>query len=139
MRYLIDTNIFVFFASDNFHALSNDVLSLLDNYENKIYVSSESVKEAIHLFQNERFQVKKWKKSEDILHFIKHEWGITINYVREEHLQTLANLDLVPDHNDPTDRLIIAQAITERIPLISSDRKFEHYRKQSLDFIFNPR
>jgi PIN domain nuclease of toxin-antitoxin system len=35
--------------------------------------------------------------------------------------------------------MIIAQAITEGLPLVSSDRKFEHYRKQSLDFIFNPR
>jgi PIN domain nuclease of toxin-antitoxin system len=50
---------------------------------------------------------------------------------------TLASLNRVENHNDPNDRLIIAQAITEKLPLISSDRKFEHYRKQNLQFIYN--
>jgi PIN domain nuclease of toxin-antitoxin system len=139
MRYLIDTNILVFYASDNFHALDKDVLYLIEDYENRIYISSESVKEAIHLLQNKRVEVEKWKTPEDIIRYIREELGYTINYVKEEHLYTLAHLDVVPGHNDPSDRLIIAQAITERLPLISSDRMFEHYRKQNLDFIFNPR
>ncbi|HBK32640.1 MAG TPA: PIN domain nuclease, partial [Porphyromonadaceae bacterium] len=42
-------------------------------------------------------------------------------------------------HNDPADRLIIAQAITEKMPLISSDHKFELYREYHLDFIYNKR
>jgi PIN domain nuclease of toxin-antitoxin system len=46
---------------------------------------------------------------------------------------------IVAGHNDPTDRMIIAQAITEGLLLISSDRMFEHYRKQKLDFVFNRR
>ena len=40
-------------------------------------------------------------------------------------------------HNDPSDHIIISHAITERLPLISSDRRFEFYRKQGLDFVFN--
>ena len=40
-------------------------------------------------------------------------------------------------HNDPSDRLIIAQAIIEKIPIISSDKKFPEYRKQGLEFIPN--
>ncbi|MDR1779439.1 MAG: hypothetical protein LBR50_01745 [Tannerella sp.] len=39
--------------------------------------------------------------------------------------------------NDPSDRLIIAQAITEKIPLISSDKQFPKYRKYGLAFILN--
>jgi PIN domain nuclease of toxin-antitoxin system len=33
--------------------------------------------------------------------------------------------------------MIVAQAITEKMPLISSDTKMKHYRKQRLDFIHN--
>ena len=33
--------------------------------------------------------------------------------------------------------LIIAHAITEHLPLISSDGKFDFYCNQGLDFIFN--
>lgn len=41
------------------------------------------------------------------------------------------------EHNDPSDHVIITHAITEKLPLISSDRKFEYYRAQGLELIFN--
>ena len=138
MRYLIDTNVFLFYASDR-EQLNKDVLQILDDYENLIYVSSESVKEVIHLFQQGRIRTKKWNLPEDIISFIGVDIGFTINYIRHEHLQTFARLDPVKNHNDPSDRLIIAQAIAEKMPLISSDRMFEFYRKQHLNFIFNRR
>ncbi|OAV63386.1 hypothetical protein Barb6_03775 [Bacteroidales bacterium Barb6] len=37
------------------------------------------------------------------------------------------------------DHAIIAQAISDKIPLISSDTKFQYYTGQGLDFIFNKR
>ena len=40
-------------------------------------------------------------------------------------------------HKDPSDHIIIAQAITEHLPLISSDTRFPFYRKQGLDLIVN--
>ena len=39
--------------------------------------------------------------------------------------------------NDPSDRLIISQALTEKMPLISSDIQFPKYVKYGLDFIPN--
>jgi PIN domain nuclease of toxin-antitoxin system len=119
------------------HFLSKDVLYLLEDYSNQFYISSESVKEMIHLFQTRKVIVKKWKTAQDIIFAIEDDWNIGIKYIKREHLVTLAGLDRVENHNDPSDRLIIAQAITENIPLISSDRKFEHYRKQQLQFIYN--
>jgi len=44
---------------------------------------------------------------------------------------------LMEGHNDPSDRLIIAQALTEKIPVISSDAKFPKYRKMGLDLVVN--
>jgi PIN domain nuclease of toxin-antitoxin system len=42
-------------------------------------------------------------------------------------------LELLADK--PSDHIIISHAITERLPLISSDLKFPFYRKQGLDLI----
>lgn len=138
MRYLIDTNIFVYINADP-SQLSREVRQIFEDYESVLYLSSESVKEILHLFQNGKIRTKKWKSAQDVFDSIEKEWNITISYVKKEHLLTLAHLDVVSNHNDPSDRLIIAQAITEKIPLISSDRKFEHYRKQKLNFIYNKR
>jgi PIN domain nuclease of toxin-antitoxin system len=136
MRYLIDTNILVYLTTDA-SWISRDVRNIIDNCENRIYVGSESIKEIIHLFQTGKIRVRTWKCAQDVFDTVEKELGFIINYVKKEHLLTLASLALRPKHNDPSDRLIIAQAITEKMPLISSDTDFIHYRSQKLDFIFN--
>ncbi|GHT51191.1 twitching motility protein PilT [Bacteroidia bacterium] len=136
MRYLIDTNILINMIGDR-GFLSKNVLHIINDYSNLLYLSSESVKELLHLFQAGKIGSKTWKNAKDIVGSIENEWNITIKYVQREHLVTFSTLDRVEKHNDPSDRLIIAQAICEKIPLISSDGKFRHYRKQNLQFIFN--
>jgi len=134
MRCFIDTNIFIFSLGET-HRLKKNVLQFLDDYENQIYVSSESITEFIHLFQQNRIKVN-IKKAEDIFEYIEN-LGYTIKYIKKEHLKTFANLPTVKDHNDPSDRLIISQSITEKITLISSDTVFPLYRKYGLDLIEN--
>jgi PIN domain nuclease of toxin-antitoxin system len=46
------------------------------------------------------------------------------------HLQTLETLPL--HHRDPFDRLLIAQALTERLPIATADRRFAVYGVQLL-------
>ena len=135
MRYLIDTNVLANFVVNNY--ISNDVRAIISDYENQIYVSSESIKEFIHLVQEKRIILNKSIRSLGILDLIENELGFNVKFVAKEHLCTLAKLETVEGHNDPGDRLIIAQAITENIPLISSDTKFPKYTKFGLDFIPN--
>ena len=80
---------------------------------------------------------KKNIRSLDVFDLIENTLGFKVKYVAKEHLRTLTKLNLVEGHNDPSDRLIISQALTEKIPLINSDTKFPKYRKQGLDFIPN--
>jgi len=135
MRYIIDTNVFIKIIKD--YDIFDDIKDILENYENIIYVSSESIKEYVHLVQNGKVIPRKEVRSLDIFDIIENILGFKVKYVTKEHLRTLAKLYLVEGHNDPSDRLIIAQAITEKIPLISSDKKFPKYKKQGLDLISN--
>ena len=135
MRYLIDTNVFVNIIENDF--ISEDVYAILYDYSNQIYISSESIREFIILVQIGKISGIKGKTILDVFDFVEKELGYTVKYVAKEHLCTFAKLDLVEGHNDPTDRLIIAQALTEKMPLISSDTKFPKYRKQGLDLIVN--
>jgi PIN domain nuclease of toxin-antitoxin system len=137
MRYLIDSNILIFIITDQ-DLLTREVQNILDDYGNRIYVPSKCVEELIYLQQADKIDVKRWKCAEDIVHTID-EFGFDIKYVAREHLLTLARLPLLPDHRDPTDRVAIAQAITEKMPIISSDREFPRYRRYGLELVFNRR
>ena len=96
MRYLLDTNIFIYLVIDP-DQLSRDVKAITNRY------------------------------------FIR------ILPVGEEHMDTYARLtlNLAEDHRDPSDHVIIAHAITNRMPLVSSDRKFKFYEDQGLELVFN--
>jgi PIN domain nuclease of toxin-antitoxin system len=140
MRYLIDTNIFIFLAEDSGH-LSKDVYAIIEDYSNLLYISTESVKELIVLVRNNKVRFKQWKTQVQMIEAIEHEFGIKILPIKKEHLLTFARITIneAQDHRDPSDHIIISQAITEGIPLISSDRKFHFYTEQALDFVYNER
>ena len=138
MRYLIDTNIFIYSAIDT-DFLSKDVRAILSDYENTFYISSESVKELIVAYRNKGLGVKHWKNAKDIISAIENDFGINILPVTREHIITFSKLTINSNqgHKDPSDHIIISQAITERMPLISSDSRFPFYEKQGLTLIFN--
>ncbi|MDR0828909.1 MAG: type II toxin-antitoxin system VapC family toxin [Prevotellaceae bacterium] len=136
MRYLIDTNILIRLVNEQ-DAISEDVWSILNDTDNTFYISTMSIQEIFMLMQAGKLNVKQWNKPADIFNYIEYEFYCSIKYVQKEHLLTFANFTPAENHGDPFDRMIIAQAITEQIPLISSDKKFHQYRKQNLKFIFN--
>src|SRR5660398_165434 len=93
----------------------------------------------IVLIRNKKVKFKQWKSPVQMIEAIEHEFGIKILTIKKEHLFTYARLEIntAQDHKDPSDHIIISQAITEKMPLISSDKKFQFYTKQKLDFINN--
>lgn len=109
---------------------------------NVLYISTVCVQEFIHLCQTGRLGHGKRRRDiiqpEEALQRI-HEAHIGIVPVNEQHLQAYAELPIVDDHTDPSDRIIIAQAIADRVPLISSDHKFGGYADQGLHFFYNER
>ena len=138
MRYLIDTNIFVYLATDP-ELLSLDVQAIIQDPNNSLCMSMESVKELVVAYRRKGLWSKRWRTPEDIIDSIKEEYFIDILPIREEHMRTFAHLTTneAQGHTDPSDHIIIAHAIPERMPLISSDRLFAFYRKQCLDLIEN--
>lgn len=138
MRYLIDTNIFVYLALD-VESLSKDVESIIKDYDTTLYISAESVKELVVGYRTKGLCSRRWKTAKEMVNAIEDEFYITILPLKKEHLQTLARLEIneAQGHKDPSDHAIIAHAITEHMPLISSDRRFAFYRNQGLDLVFN--
>lgn len=138
MRYLLDSNIFVFIATDP-ERLSNDVKCLLQDWDASWCMSVESVKELIVAFRNKGITDKIWKTEDDLLNAIENEFYIKVLPVTMDVMRMYAHLCLnVRDgHKDPSDHIIISQAMTLKMPLVSSDHKFLFYRNQGLDLIYN--
>lgn len=140
MRYLIDTNIIVYLVGDP-DMLDNDVKAIIAEPDTMLYASVESARELVVAYNNKGLFAKRWKTAEAMLRSIVEEYYIEFRPVLLDHVMTYARLTLneAQGHKDPSDHIIIAHAITEHMPLISSDTRFPFYRSQGLDLVINKR
>jgi tRNA(fMet)-specific endonuclease VapC len=138
-RYLLDTNILVYVILADFDNLSDEIKDILLDYENQLYTSSISVLELLQLHRIKKIQTKKYKTATEVYNAIENEFYIKILPFAKQHIETLSKLKIAVSHNDPFDHSIISHAITDQLILISSDRKFEKYTDQKLNFLFNKR
>ena len=138
MRYLLDSNVFVFLSTD-VELVSSEVITALNEPDAWLYMSSASVMELVIGYNNHSFDTRRWKSAEEMVESIGKEFFIDILPFREEHLLTFARLraNIAKGHKDPFDHMIISHAITERMTLVSSDLRFPFYKRQGLDLLFN--
>lgn len=110
---------------------------ILDAPDTMPYASFETARELVVHFNNKRLLSKRWQTAEQMLISIEQDYGIEFLPLRRDTAFTYANLVIneADDHKDPSDHIIIAHAITERLTLISSDKKLPFYRNQGLDLI----
>ena len=138
MRYLLDTNIFIYLAVDQ-DGMDHSVLMLLNEPDAELCLSAESVRELIVAYNNKGLWHKQWKTAEDMVKSIENDYYIQILPLQKEVMTTYSRLHInsAMGHKDPSDHVIISHAITLGIPLVSSDTRFPYYKKQGLDLIFN--
>lgn len=125
MRQLLDTHTFLWFVTGNFK-ISNQIRIQIENNDNLISLASVweiAIKSSIGKL-NLGISIEQLV-NEQILGN-----GIEILNITTEHIALVANLPL--HHRDPFDRLIIAQGIVEKIPIIGTDKVFDLYEIQRL-------
>jgi PIN domain nuclease of toxin-antitoxin system len=118
--------------------IDNQIISILDDYSNSFYVNSVVIKELILLYKSGEIKRQQYKTYKDMFYTIE-ELNYEILPVTKKHLFAYAELVPATDHKDPNDHLIIAQSISDKIPIISSDRKFKLYENQGLQLVYNKR
>jgi PIN domain nuclease of toxin-antitoxin system len=131
-RYLLDTNILVFFIGDK-SRLSKKIISILSDSANLLYTSSLCVAELSHLRKT-----GKVKLADKSIFKLLEENGIEVMYVNKNDLKSYEKLETSSDKNkDPIDHQIVAHAISSKMSLISSDRLLSYYTKQGLNLVEN--
>jgi len=134
-RCFIDTHIFLFLFLEP-EKLETKIDEILGDYNNQFILSVESVREILMLIKNGKINSRELRTYADIKNLAESR-HMEIRYIHESHLKKLSALEPFPGHSDPADLMIIAQTITENLPIISSDSKFKHYAGQGLDLIYN--
>ncbi len=121
MRFLIDTQIFLWFVAGS-SDLKENIKVLLEDEGNEIYLSMASLWEISIKTALGKLAIAGGYETviDDV---VKN--GIEILNINFAHTVAQNKLDF--HHKDPFDRLIAAQAIVERMNLISSDEIFDSY------------
>ena len=126
-KYLIDTHIAIW-ALQNNNKLSTRIKSILEDKSVEIFLSQVSlyeiaIKQKIGKLPEVQLSIENLVIELELIDF-------QIMPIKNEHIDTYNLIDLVEDHRDPFDRLIIATAFNENIPVISADEKFKNYQSQ---------
>lgn len=138
MRLLLDTNIYVYMVNDRM-SLTKDVCAYLEDPENLKYLSIVSLQKLITAFRTKKLLSNLWKTEAEMISFVLNDPSVEIDNTDVGVIRTLAALQIneAQEHKDPFDHIIISQAISHKMTLVSSDTKFSFYRKQGLRLIEN--
>ena len=121
MRLLLDTAVLIY-AVDSPERLSKRAASSLINIDNVLELSSISLVEIAI-----KTTIGKLKMSAEVTRQALETLGIRVLPYTADHAFELFTLPL--HHSDPFDRQIIAQALAEKVPIITPDETFHRYKK----------
>lgn len=129
MKILLDTHIALWAMTDT-EKLSEEVVRMLESRKNEVYYSIASVWEIAikHKIKPEQMPI-----SEEEFVRLCEKTGFAQLSIEPEHiflLKTLRRPDNAPKHNDPFDRMLLAQAKYEKLSLLTHDSLIPYYEEK---------
>ncbi len=122
MNYLIDTQAIIWFAENN-DQLSKTARKVMEDDNNVCFVSMATFWEMSIKINIGKLNLNDLSLSEFMDEVAENDFLILD--IQRNHI--LENVLLTLHHRDPFDRLIIAQAISENMQIVSSDSTFDAY------------
>lgn len=124
MRYLIDTQILIWFQLND-SKLKPDIKNILTDATNTIFVSDVSLFEIVT--KKKINKLPNLSASLDDLILVAKQDKFRFLPMSQSYIANYETLPFFDHHKDPFDRLIIATALMENLPIISADEKFKLY------------
>jgi PIN domain nuclease of toxin-antitoxin system len=125
MRLLLDSHTFIWFVSDD-PRLSRHARALIEDASNERLLSAAS-----HWEIAIKLSLRKLTFTDPFDVFMPRELAanqIRLLPIELPHSIQVAALPFPPsNHRDPFDRLIVAQAIVEGLPVLSADKRLDDY------------
>lgn len=131
MKILLDTHIALWAMTDT-EKLSEEVIHMLESGKNDVYYSIASVWEIAikHKIRPEQMPI-----SEEEFVQLCEKTGFAQLSIEPEHiflLKTLTRPAEAPKHNDPFDRILLAQAKYEKLSFITHDSLIPYYKEKCI-------
>jgi PIN domain nuclease of toxin-antitoxin system len=126
--YLLDTHTFLWSIFES-NRLSLQVHSILSNYDNTIYVSSVTFWEISLKFALGKLELEPYTPEELIT--AANKLGFKTLCLEAEEAANFYHLPKML-HKDPFDRMLIWQAISKDLILLSKDEQFGQYSEYGL-------
>lgn len=131
MKILLDTHIALWAIADT-SRLTREVIALLESTDNEIFYSVASVWEVAikHKAKPEQMPI-----SENEFVSLCERTGFVRLPIKNEHIyliKTLARPEDAPKHQDPFDRMLIAQAKREGLILLTHDSLIPYYHESCI-------
>jgi PIN domain nuclease of toxin-antitoxin system len=123
MRLLLDTHVFIWWNSD-YSKLSSKARNLIEDENNELILSVVSVWEMQIKLQLGKLPVMP-ASLDIIISRQQSENALAILPVQLEHVFAIDDLPLL--HRDPFDRMLVAQAKAENLPLVTHDAMISQY------------
>ena len=126
MDYLLDTHI-ILWTLFNRANLSKRAVDVLSNRENRFYYSIASIWELA--IKHRKHPKRITRSGVELLHYCE-AMGFNKLEIDDRHvcaLETLEQKEGSPHHDDPFDRILLAQAKGDGMTLITHDSKFLTY------------
>ena len=122
MKVLLDTHAFLWAITED-SRLSQTARRVFTSAENEILISVASIWEI--LVKAEAGKLPFPRPSGSYLRTQLKKTSVRVLPILLPHVLRIEDLPI--HHRDPFDRIILAQAIEERLPLMSADEKFRLY------------
>jgi PIN domain nuclease of toxin-antitoxin system len=122
LKILLDTHAFLWIIGDD-PRLSSAARDIFLRPENEVALSVASVWEILVKTASGKFQLP--QPAGPFLRAELRKNSVTVLPILLQHVLRVEQLPL--HHRNPFDRIIVAQAIEEKIPLVSADAKFSAY------------
>jgi PIN domain nuclease of toxin-antitoxin system len=127
VKYLLDTSVFLW-SNGALERLNRQATTVLSSKSSEVYLSATSSWEIAI-----KFALGALRLPSPPLQFIPDALRIlSIRSLEISHLHSLAAGALPPHHRDPFDRMLIAQANSEEMVLLTADRVFEKYDVETM-------
>ena len=122
MSYLLDTNVFVWLLKEP-EKLNRRALDLLEDESHDVFLSVVTSWEVVIKFSIGRLTLP--KDPDDLLPEVFERFSFQPLSITHAHSLAVGNL--VFHHRDPFDRMLVAQARSEKLVLLTADSMFEKY------------